>query len=536
MSVRQDVRHGLRIGQAEFVRSLRGYLGNPRRVLGLLLTALFFGGALLFALPTAYVLGQTARSVTAVPFFAPAATLVPLSLLSISVFRTLERLGHIDGADFVLLAVHPRAVVIGLITAEVGRLSLWFGIPIAAVVVTFALGMGSPLLVASGGAVALPLVCCAAVWGYAGGIAVLRLLRKLPSLRRLLKAVGILAMVGLVVASQFAGQFIVESDLSVQRLLSTVAFDPLVEYVALAFVGTPVSRPTSPEAVAVLAALIALTPVGLVVSTRQVSTLWFTDSVGNNESTQVRRSSGGFSAPRPFAYTKPGRIAWGILVRGRRDPAELSHLLIAVFFIAPFGTMFLEFSGDALGPLITGGGVVLATYLSGATFGLNPLGDERPQLPLLLLTETSSADLVRGRLLAGVGIGVPIAVLSSLVSIGFGITVLEAVATAAVGVVMCLAAAMFAVGIGSAYPIYEEREFWGTETVVPSTLVMMVYLFVVGGGTVLGLFVTWFVVTGNVVLTPVFGVLFGTYLLLTVGVSYGSYRYALRRHRRYMLA
>lgn len=101
---------------------------------------------------------------------------------------------------------------------------------------------------------------------------------------------------------------------------------------------------------------------------------------------------------------------------------------------------------------------------------------------------------------------------------------------------MCLAAAMFAVGIGSAYPIYEEREFWGTETVVPSTLVMMVYLFVVGGGTVLGLFVTWFAVTGNVVLTPVFGVLFGTYLLLTVGVSYGSYRYALRRHRRYMLA
>ncbi|GAA0524173.1 hypothetical protein SAMN04488066_10699 [Halorubrum aquaticum] len=536
MSVRQDVRHGLRIGRAEFVRSLRGYLGNPRRVLGLLLTALFFGGALLFALPTAYVLGQTARSVTAVPFFAPAATLVPLSLLSISVFRTLERLGHIDGADFVLLAVHPRAVVIGLITAEVGRLSLWFGIPVGAVVVTFALGMGSPLLVASGGAVALPLVCCAAVWGYAGGIAVLRLLRKLPSLRRLLKAVGILAMVGLVVASQFAGQFIVESDLSVQRLLSTVAFDPLVEYVALAFVGTPVSRPTSPEAVAVLAALIALTPVGLAVSTRQVSTLWFTDQVGNNASTQVRRSSGGFSGPRPFAWTKPGRIAWGILVRGRRDPAELSHLLIAAFFIPPFGTMFLEFSGDALGPLITGGGVVLATYLSGATFGLNPLGDERPQLPFLLLTETSSAALVRGRLLAGVAIGVPVAVLSSFVSILFGITVLQAVATAAVGVVMCLAAAMFAVGIGSAYPIYEEREFWGTETVVPSTLVMMVYLFVVGGGTVLGLFVTWFAVTGNVVLTPVFGVLFGTYLLLTSGVSYGSYRYALRRHRRYTLA
>jgi len=151
-------------------------------------------------------------------------------------------------------------------------------------------------------------------------------------------------------------------------------------------------------------------------------------------------------------------------------------------------------------------------------------------------TETPSTILVRGRLLAGVAIGGPVAVLGSLVSIRFGMTVLQTAATAAVGATMCLAAAMFAVGIGSAYPIYEERKFWGTETVVPSTLVMMVYLFVVGGGTVLGLFVTWFAVTGNVVLTPVFGVLFGTYLLLTVGVSYGSYRYALRRHRRYTLA
>ncbi|TKX81289.1 hypothetical protein [Halorubrum sp. SD626R] len=536
MTLRQDVRYGLRIGRAEFVRSLRGYLGNPRRVLGLLITALFFGGALLFALPTAYVLGQTARSVTAVPFFAPLATLLPLGLLSISVFRTLERIGHIDGADFVLLTVHPRAVVIGLITAEIGRLFLWFGLPVGAVVVTFALGMGSPLLVVSGGAVALPLVCCAAVWGYAGGIAVLRLLRQLPSLRRLLKAVGILAMVGFVVASQFAGQFIVESDLSAQRLFSAVAFDPLVEYIALAFVGTPLSRSISPAAVAVLAAFIALTPVGLAVSTRQASTLWFTDPVDNNASTQVRQSSGGFSAPQPFVWTKAGRIAWGILVRGRRNPAELSHLLIAVFFIAPFGTMLVEFSADALGPIMAGVGVVLATYLSGATFGLNPLGDERPQLPLLLLTKTPSSALVRGRLLAGVAIGVPVVGLGSLVSIRFGVTVLQAAATAAVGATMCLAAAMFAVGIGSAYPIYEEREFWGTETVVPSTLVMMVYLFVVGAGTILGLFVTWFAVTGNVVLTPIFGVFFGTYLLLTIGVSYGSYRYALRRHRRYTLA
>ena len=206
---------------------------------------------------------------------------------------------------------------------------------------------------------------------------------------------------------------------------------------------------------------------------------------------------------------------------------------MAVFFVAPLGTAVFQSSGDAIGLLVGGMGVGLGTYLAGATFGLNPLGDDRPQLPLLLLTETTPQAIVRGRLLAGVAVGLPIAVLVPLVSVLLGTPPSHAVAFAVVGIGMCLAAAMFAVGIGSAYPIYEEREFWGSESVVPSTLVMIGDLFVVGGGTILGLFVTWFAVTGNVVLTPVFVVGFGVYLLVTVGVSYGSYRYAVRRYRRY---
>ncbi len=204
-----------------------------------------------------------------------------------------------------------------------------------------------------------------------------------------------------------------------------------------------------------------------------------------------------------------------------------------VFFIGPVGTTVVQSSGDAIGVLIAGTGVGLGTFLAGATFGLNPLGDDRPQLPLLLLTTTSPRALVRGRLLAGIAVGLPIAVLIPLASVGLGTSVLRALAFAGVGVGTCLAAAMFALGIGAAYPIYEEREFWGTETVVPSTLVMIGYLFIVGGGTVLGLLVTWFAVTGNLVLTPVFLVGFGIYLLLTVGVPYGAYYYAIRRYRRY---
>jgi hypothetical protein len=204
-----------------------------------------------------------------------------------------------------------------------------------------------------------------------------------------------------------------------------------------------------------------------------------------------------------------------------------------LFFIGPIGTTVVQSSGDALGVLIAGTGVGLGTFLAGATFGLNPLGDDRLQLPLLLLTTTSPRALVRGRLVAGLVVGLPIAVLVPLASVSLGTPVLRVLTFAGVGVGTCFAAAMFALGIGAAYPIYEGREFWGTETVVPSTLVMIGYLVVVGGGTVLGLIVTWFAVTGNLVLTPVAMSGLGVYLLLTVGVPYGAYRYAVRRYRRY---
>jgi hypothetical protein len=536
MSLHRDVRHGLRIGRAEFVRSLRGYLGNTRRLIGLVFVVLFFGGSLLFALPTAYVLGRTARSVTAIPFFGSAATAVPIAFVLLAALRTLERIGSIEAEDLVLMTVHPRAVVVGLITAEIGRLVLWFGTPVGAFVIAFTLGLGAPGLLVTSALIVLPLVVAGAVWGYACGIGVLRILRRLPGVRHILKGVGILVMLGFVVGSQFVGRYLVEESISMRGFLSTFTFGPVVEYVALAFVGTPLARPTSVRSIAVFVALVVLTPVGLAVATRQASRLWFTEAPSRSDTQKVRTSSGGFTAPQPFAWRKAGRVAWSVLVRARRHPQELSHLLMAVFFIGPLGTTVFRSSGDALGPLVAGTGIGLGTYLAGATFGLNPLGDDRPQFPLLLFTETAPRTVVRGRVLAGLAVGLPVAVLVSLASILLGTTPLQAIVLGVVGGGMCLTASMFAVGIGSAYPIYEEREFWGTESIVPSTLVMMVYLFVVGGGTTLGLFATWFAVTGNLVLTPAFGVGFGVYLLVTIGASYGSYRYAVRRYRRYTIA
>ena len=533
MSLRRDTRQGVRIGRAEFVRSVRSALRDTRRLIGLGFAVLFFGGNLLFALPAAYVVGRTVRSVTAIPFFGLAATALPVLLVALATLRTLERIGSIEAEGLLLMTVHPRAVVVGLIGAEIARLSVWFGIPLAALVVAFALGLGSPSLIVTIGLVVGPLICWAAVWGYACGIGVLRVFRRLPTVRRALKASWVLAMLGLVVGSQFVGRYVVEEGTSVQAILSSLSFAPLADYVALAFVGTPLAQPISVRALGILVVLVALTPVGLVVATRQASTLWLTDAPNRGRTRRARISTGGFTPPRPFARSNAGRLAWGFLVRTVRHPQELSHLVMILFFIGPVGTAIVSASGDALGPLVAGTGAGLGTYLAGAAFGLNPLGDDRPQLPLLLLTEASPRTLVRGRLLAGLALGVPVAVLVPIASILLGTDPLTGLVFAAVGSGTCLAAALFAVGLGSAYPIYEERELWGSETVVPSTLVMMVYAFVVGGGTIIGILLTWYVLTGHLVVTPVFGVGFALYLLLTVGISYGSYQYAIRRYRRY---
>lgn len=551
MSLRRDVRHGVRIGRAEFVRSVREYLQDNRRLVGFVVALLFVGGNLLFALPTLFLLGRTAQSASAIPFLDPAASMLPVGVVLFAALRTVERISGIEAEALLLTTVHPRAVVVGLLLAEISRLALWFGVPLLLVAGVFAAGLGAPGLLVTGALVLLPLGCCGAVWGYALGLGVLRVLRRLPTFRRLLKGASILVFVGAIVGSQFVGQYLATADVSLQSLLSVVSVRPVVEYVTLAFVGTPLAQPVSTSSVVVLLGLLGLTPVGLVVAERQATALWFTDaptrrrrfqqsardseSVSSEPERTVRMTQ--FSPPKPFSLTRSGHVAWGVLVRAVRKPQELGHLLTIVFFVGPFvgTTVQTGFGGEAMPLLLAGLGVVLGAYLSGATFGLNPLGDDRPQFPLLLLTETSPRVYVDGRLAAGLAVGLPVAVVVPLVSLTVDGAPVDGVAFALAGVGACLAAALFALGLGCLYPIYDARELWGTETVAPSMLVMMGYNLVVLGGASIGLVALWFALTGNLQLTTVAVVGLGLYLVLTVGLPLLSYRYAIRRYRRFAL-
>lgn len=443
----------------------------------------------------------------------------------------LERNSRIDAEALVLMTVHPRAVVAGLLGAEIARIGLWAGIPLVALVIAFALGLGAPTLVVTSALVAVPLCFWAAVWGYALGIGILRLLRRLPGVRRLLKASGVVVLIGFVVASQVLGRYLVVSSGSIAALSSWLTFAPTADYAALVFVGTPLARPLSARALAMLVGFLALTPVGLAIATHNAARLWFTDAP-QTETQRPRSSSGWLTTPRPFAWWKTGRIAWATLVRTARHPQNLAHLVMAVFFLSPIGSAIVRSPGATLGPLVAGTGVGIGVYLSGATFGLNPLGDDRPQLPMLLLTSTPPKAFVRGRVLAGLAVGLPIGIIVPWLSVPLGTPLSAVVVFAGSALWMCSAAALFAVGLRAAY--LRCAQVLEAEAVVPSSLVMLPYTFVVSGGTVIGLVVAWYALAG-LLGASIVTVGAGVHLAFAAGVSYASYRYLLRRYRWYTL-
>lgn len=115
-------------------------------------------------------------------------------------------------------------------------------------------------------------------------------------------------------------------------------------------------------------------------------------------------------------------------------------------------------------------------------------------LPRGSCPSSSSGDAL-SPLVAGSAVGVLVAVLVPVVS-----TLLRRTPTAIFAgtrLWMCLAVALFALGFGSVYPNDEERDLWGTETVVPSTLVVIPYAVV--GGSVIGLLGRWYAPTGSLV-------------------------------------
>jgi ABC-2 type transport system permease protein len=543
-SFKVDLKHGLSIGRMEFVRSIRSIRDNRRQLGGIVISGLFFVGLTLFALPVTYGFGVSLRTQSQPGLVATVTrqmTVVVAGLLLLFALRTAERIHRIDHESIILTTVTPRATLIGLLIAELGRLFAYLGAPLVVVYLAFVLGVQSLLTALVIPVVVLPVIVSTAVFGYILGLGLNYIGRELPLPTRVKTILWPVLFVVFFIASQAAPQLVLEGVISLplDPIRAVLSASPLTAYGELLFVGTPTQPSISPVAGVVAVGFIASIPVGFSAAARVARRLWFADSQGSGGSSTPDSTSGpeGFGrsrTPPPLRWAQSGRIAWLLLVCVSRSPCRLVHLtfplIIAGSTIAPLFQTFDVASATSqvlqYGPFIL---PIIGALFGGATLCLNPLGDDDEMLPALVLTAVEARQLVTARLLTALVIGFPFAVVLPILLSAVGpISLTEGLFVVVFGLLLTLTSGGIGLGVGTLIPRYEASKTMGIEAVTPSIPATFAHAFTVGISGLIGIFIV-----PDSLASGLFGFAVYAIILLTAGT--GGFLYAVRRFNAYHL-
>lgn len=435
-----------------------------------------------------------------------------------------NRIGDIGA--LVRTSMPPRAVAMGRMTSELVQTLLLLVVPMSAGLVEVGIGARGPVVPLLVG-VALSGTMLAGVFvgrSLGGAVRYLGLLSRLSTWTKIL--VGVIVFVLIFVGSQvlvsslFPGDGPLEQPLTISALLPGT---PLQAYAAAIL--APLGAPVHPVGVATLVAVLAAITVGVALTVRiETAMLLWDETDGAGESATTR------SIPSPLDRVQATRIGWRHLLGTARDPKTLAHTAPLCFGLIP-GLVFLLMEPEIL---LTVGPPTLVTFgalLAGVAFCLNPMGDDRDQLPLVLTSVASTAALLRGRVAAGSAIGLGLAA----VGLPLGLLGSEPVSTlvaVGTGPVVIPAAAGAALGVGAFSPQFERREYVNVERAHPSQLVLFGYMFAAGlvfGGGVFGLWLAAGAVqSGNLALLWA-GVIALIALVLWAGLGTIGYLYAVSR-------
>ena len=469
-------RHALRAGIFEYRRSVRAVREDTGRLVLLGFSVLF---------PTLMLGGMAALFAPIIRENVPAGHAVPAALYGgatlfwlFGVFllgqRTSSAHSEPVAAPFVLTTVSPRTTVVGGIVAESLRV-LTYVLPTAALVTlvgAYAFATPAPLLT-------VPLVGClfvlsAVVAGRLAGDSTAWLVARVPFVAR--HRTGLSALV----AITFFGLYMLFQLPSIPysldpALLSAVPLGWIVELLA---VGTPIAF--SPvHAAGGLLTVGAMLAGGGWAAQRIAASLWFGDEVDPTEgddtaATATERSAAGALERAISPLTVPlvtgsvRQVARWTLLRARREPQRLNFLMVPVFGgLSGLGSMVLQgtISPSAFGPAVA----LIAGWVGGAAFALNPLGDEGPVLPMTLTT-VSGRTYVRG-LLAPALLTVPaVGGLTLAVALAGGHGVGSALALAGVGCLLTAVGAALAPAIGIWFPRYSAIRIGNSDDVRPPRL------------------------------------------------------------------
>ena len=413
-------RHALQIGVFEFRRSVRAIWQDKARAFlmaaGLMFPSLMLVGFL-------YLFADTIRSVGSVPLPPVARGTVALLWLFgvfIATQRVVSARPRIDAEPLMLTTVSPRTVVGGLLIAETLRVLAYLGLPVLVLtggaVALFASPVSAVLIPLAAVLLGLTAVLAGMVLGYAIAL----LIATSPFVARhktVLGAVAALLAMGsylLVTLPQFGGVG--------QEALAVL---PVGWFVDLAVLGSPV-RGSTTRAVAVGGGSLLIGIVGILLVEREATRLWFTDPVSGDtgqtatpegtalDASGTRMALADAIAPVGIPRSVPQpvrRVAQWSVLRTRRDPRRLNFLLLPVVMV---GSGLLSASGQfgSVWVVLAPAAAVLLPWVAGATFAMNPFGDEGPVLSTTLVAISGPA-YVRGLMLPGLLFGFPLVVLAT---------------------------------------------------------------------------------------------------------------------------
>lgn len=433
-----------------------------------------------------------------------------------------ERVGRIG--PLVRTSIPPMAVSVGrFCNRSIQALALV--LPAAVVLLTgVAIGAGGPVVPLLVALAVVPLFLAALI----GGRIVGDLVRYGNERLQVSLWIKAALALGLLVVIFTGTQLLLNAQYEEGGQFGTMIAGPLLPGTPLqAFAGVvfaPLGATVQPLGIAVAGTVLAVIPIGLVVAMRLETRMLVRDL--GSDAAETASVDGSHGVPRLFEVTPSARVAWRYLLRTRRDPRTLAHLTPLLFGAMGMGGSAVQDPRIILyiGPAAA---VIAGAVLAGGAYCLNPLGDDRDQLPLLLTSTPSLGVVLRGRMLAGIVLGLVVAV-----GIGAPLGLVEhgpayVLGQSLLAVVLTTVSTGIAVGLGAIVPKFEQREYMSVERAHPSQWALMGFFF--GGLLVgaIGFVLLWATLTGRAL--PVVAFACAVYVTVLSLVAYGGYRYAVGR-------
>ncbi|RRJ31012.1 hypothetical protein [Halocatena pleomorpha] len=387
--------------------------------------------------------------------------------------RVAQGLGLPSEADGLLTTVTHREAVAGYLLAEIAVL---LGIPTPFVLIgalAFGIGAGSAVSVVLVAVAALSLGVLGVLCGIGIGTGVRVLVARSPVLARFRGAIGVVLTV-----AYFWVLFAGSTESVFEPIFAVVRASPVGWYGDLALLAVQ-EVDLHQVAGAIGVTLVGIPGVGGLCGLL-AGQLWYRRAVaptvasGSSEMGSVPIAGNALPLPTRHVIHK----TW---LRARRAPLRLLYAGYPLFLLVPALADIAQLRVPASLPGMI---AFYGAWATGATFTLNPIGDEEAVLPITLTTPIRGRSFIGALCLAGLLIGLPVTVLAAVLTGVIASPALssgEFLGVGIVAIVLPVTATTIAVGAGTAFPRLESAPITRSrEAVVPSAFAFALFSLVFG--------------------------------------------------------